>query len=462
MLKRKDGTILSTAFSVILILAACSSGLQTDAPDEEPSLATQATTVTKTVPNAVSDAEEQSSGPYYSDSTVLDLGEKSEPQQTGLRFTGINIPKGATITSAKLEFVAVTDTSRSTSLTVRGDKEANAPEFTSSYPQISARPKTTAVTNWVPGAWTSGNTYSTVDFRSVVQELVNQSSWASGNAMAFIIAGSGQRKAQSYDGNSTKAAKLIVTYDVAGQGVAKVYILWGQSNAEGKASYSDQLEKWKVEGVKQAFIWSNNASSFKPLKVTPGATWGAEMQLAQAAYDNNPRDRVYIIKYAIGGVPLVKVKANTGQTWNPSKPLDNNHQTSLYPLATQEVKQALTYIKSRETKPIQIEGFIWVQGEQDSKDSLRVSQYEEAQRNLFNGLRTTAGKNTLPILDALLAPRRGREIINDAKINVAKLGNVSLLNTDDPRVFARLDGSHYGATGQREIGSRAFRYFEGK
>ena len=206
---------LSSLVATLALLAACSSGLQTDAPDEEPSLATQATTVTKTVPNAVSDAEEQSSGPYYSDSTVLDLGEKSEPQQTGLRFTGINIPKGATITSAKLEFVAVTDTSRSTSLTVRGDKEANAPEFTSSYPQISARPKTTAVTNWVPGAWTSGNTYSTVDFRSVVQELVNQSSWASGNAMAFIIAGSGQRKAQSYDGNSTKAAKLIVTYDVA-------------------------------------------------------------------------------------------------------------------------------------------------------------------------------------------------------------------------------------------------------
>ena len=109
----------------------------------------------------------------------------------------------------------MTSQSGAASLTIRGDKEANAPEFTSSYSRISARPRTTAVANWAPSAWTSGNTYSTVDFRAVVQELVNQSSWASGNAMAFIITGTGLRKASAYDGNSAEAAKLTVTYDVA-------------------------------------------------------------------------------------------------------------------------------------------------------------------------------------------------------------------------------------------------------
>ena len=218
-MKSKSWLKLGSLAMTLGFLAACNSGLQTDAPNitEESSLATQATTVTKAVPNAVSDAEEQSTGSYYNNSTVLELGEKApdDIQQTGLRFTGISIPKGATITSAKLEFVAVTSQSSTASLTIRGDKEANAPEFTSSNSRISARPRTTAVANWSPSAWTSGNAYSTADFRTVVQELVNQSSWASGNAMAFVITGSGQRKAQSYDGNSSKAAKLTVTYDLA-------------------------------------------------------------------------------------------------------------------------------------------------------------------------------------------------------------------------------------------------------
>ena len=254
------------------LLAACSSDLQTSTldPAEEPLLSTQATTVTRVVPNSASDAEEQSTGSYYNNSTVLELGEKTpgDIQQTGLRFSSVAIPANANITSAKLEFVAVTNQSGTASLTVRGDKEANAPEFTSSYSRISARPRTTAVTNWAPSAWTSGNTYSTVDFRAVAQELVNQSSWTSGNAMAFIIAGTGLRKAVSYDQSSTLAPKLYVTYEIAASistcltsSTPRTYTTTQNLNIQGLSSNAQVTLKGKTinGGSSSAVTIKNNS-----------------------------------------------------------------------------------------------------------------------------------------------------------------------------------------------------------
>ena len=200
------------------LLAACSSGLQTDTPNitEEPSLATQATTVSYRIPNSASDAEEGSVAYSYLPSTVLELGVKEEdgPQLTGLRFTGVNIPKGATITSAYIEFKAVTNASNSTSLKAYGIAESNTLDFSSGNSTISARPKTAAQVTWNPGSWTGGNTYNSASLISVVKEITNRSDWAAGKAMGFVVTGAmGTRKAASYDGNSTNAPKLVVTYN---------------------------------------------------------------------------------------------------------------------------------------------------------------------------------------------------------------------------------------------------------
>ena len=208
---------LSSLVATLALLAACSSGLQTDAPDEEPSLATQATTLSYRIPNSASDAEEGSVARSYLPSTVLELGVKKEdgPQLTGLRFTGVNIPKGATITSAYIEFKAVTSASDSTSLKAYGIAESNTLDFSSGNSTISARPKTAAQVTWNPDSWTSGNTYNSASLISVVKEITSRSDWAAGKAMGFVVTGTGgTRKAAAYDGSSAAAPKLVVTYDV--------------------------------------------------------------------------------------------------------------------------------------------------------------------------------------------------------------------------------------------------------
>ena len=171
-------------------------------------------TLTQRVGAASDDAEEE--GPtgttpnrmWLSSSDIELVSDFGSPtagvQKIGLRFTGMNIPVGATITNAYLVFRAVAadsamTNSDATSLTLKGQLIGNAPTFTTTSGNISGRALTSASTAWTPTAWTSGSDYNSPDISSVVQEIVNQGTWASGNALAIIITGTGHRASQAYD-----------------------------------------------------------------------------------------------------------------------------------------------------------------------------------------------------------------------------------------------------------------------
>jgi hypothetical protein len=99
-----------------------------------------------------------------------------------------------------------------TSLTIKGQLIANAPTFTTTSGNISSRTTTTASASWTPGSWTTGSDYNSPSIVSVIQEIVDQGTWASGNAIAIIITGTGHRASQAYDSSPATAAKLVVTY----------------------------------------------------------------------------------------------------------------------------------------------------------------------------------------------------------------------------------------------------------
>jgi hypothetical protein len=48
---------------------------------------------------------------------------------------------------------------------------------------------------------------------SLVQEVVDRPSWESGNALAFIVSGSGNRRTESYEGIQAGAPLLHVEYE---------------------------------------------------------------------------------------------------------------------------------------------------------------------------------------------------------------------------------------------------------
>jgi len=139
-------------------------------------------------------------------------------QTVGMRWTGLAIPPGATITTAWIQFSSTVAASGSTSLTLHAQAADNATTFTTGSRNISSRALTSASTAWSPAAWNANETATaerTPDLKALVQEVVNRSAWASGNALAVIVTGSGSRTAGSFDGNAAQAALLHVEYSAA-------------------------------------------------------------------------------------------------------------------------------------------------------------------------------------------------------------------------------------------------------
>jgi hypothetical protein len=147
----------------------------------------------------------------------LNLGADGSTAQTvGLRFTGVSIPAGVTITKASIQFQADEVTTGNANLTIGGEAADNAAAFTTGSKNISSRPRTTAKVTWAPAPWSTagarGAEQRTPDLSPVVQQIVSRPGWASGNALAVVVAGTGTRTAESYEGGAAKAPALHIEY----------------------------------------------------------------------------------------------------------------------------------------------------------------------------------------------------------------------------------------------------------
>lgn len=173
-------------------------------------------TVDVRVSQGSDDAEElDADGSVLTADNDLDLGTDALGSQwVGMRFAGLAIPQGATISSAFIELTASEVQESATSLTVSGEYSDNAATYTGDDHGISTRPVVAATVPWnaVPAWSVEGGKHQTPNLKDIVQQIVNRPGWKPGNAMAFMVAGSGQRTAWSYDGNATMAPRLVVEY----------------------------------------------------------------------------------------------------------------------------------------------------------------------------------------------------------------------------------------------------------
>lgn len=138
-------------------------------------------------------------------------------QWGGIRFTNVTIPQGATINTATIT-VDVEDTvNDDPNENIYGNDVDNAGTFTSTNSDISGRARTTAVVEWTATGVGAGTEVSP-DISTVIQEIVNRAGWVSGNAIALIFdhLGTTNFAFTSYDGSTTLAAKLDITYTVSG------------------------------------------------------------------------------------------------------------------------------------------------------------------------------------------------------------------------------------------------------
>ncbi len=157
-------------------------------------------------------------------SSDLELGSESpdgsEPQIVGIRFANVEVPAGAVITSASIQFTVDEDKGNDTDseLVIAAEANTNPDSYTTDAFNISDRATLAETVAWsIPmGTWgtvgEAGDAQRTPDLTALVQTLVNQDGWAEGNAMAFQISGTGTKTAESYDGDPTAAPVLNVEY----------------------------------------------------------------------------------------------------------------------------------------------------------------------------------------------------------------------------------------------------------
>ncbi len=112
-----------------------------------------------------------------------------------MRFPSIFIPPGARVTEAYIDLHSYGQYLGSSALRITGIKELDTAAF-STQADADGRPETDAFLDWSPDTWQSGGWYGgsndPQDIKAIIQEIIDQPGWISGNALAIKIVNTAQ------------------------------------------------------------------------------------------------------------------------------------------------------------------------------------------------------------------------------------------------------------------------------
>ncbi|MDB9721026.1 metallophosphoesterase family protein, partial [Winogradskyella sp.] len=163
------------------------------------------------------DAEEVvSTGAVSITSTDLELVVDAENQVIGVRFNNVEIPDGATLYRAYIQFQTdETDSSLDpTNLLIHGELSPSSATFTTNTSNISSRALTINSETWNDiNIWDAigeaGLDQRTPYVTDIVNEIITQPTWVFGNSVTFIFSGTGKRVARSFNSGQPPILKLF-------------------------------------------------------------------------------------------------------------------------------------------------------------------------------------------------------------------------------------------------------------
>lgn len=133
---------------------------------------------------------------FFNSVTVTDFGFEGTGGRTSVntyaRFASVPIAQGTTISQAYLTFQPGATTATTTVNARISAVAADNPNAPGNFAEANGNPRTTAFADWnnVP-TFTTDVDINSVDFTSVVQEMVNRSDWNSGDAMLIYVEDNG-------------------------------------------------------------------------------------------------------------------------------------------------------------------------------------------------------------------------------------------------------------------------------
>jgi len=142
----------------------------------------------------------------------------SNRRNGGLRFVA-TIPQGSTITAATLDVFYATGGGSGWGIhcIISAEDVDDADDFVTTA-DVTTRlaSQTTATVSWEVASEITPDWQTSPDIATVIQEIVSRAGWASGNGLVILLEGkttpTEDGRCYSYEGSSTLAAKLTVTY----------------------------------------------------------------------------------------------------------------------------------------------------------------------------------------------------------------------------------------------------------
>ncbi len=177
-------------------------------------------------------------------SSDLEIGAEgggNDAQLIGMRFLDIDIPRGARINSANIQFtVDETDNEVQTSPIEIFGELGDALRFSGTGRDISNRKRTGGSVEWadIPPWDTVGEAgpdQQTPDIGTIIQAIVNQITWEPNNALVIMMSGQEQfeRTAESFNGTPEAAALLTIDFD------PNSFFTFGDYNDDGTVDLAD-------------------------------------------------------------------------------------------------------------------------------------------------------------------------------------------------------------------------------
>ena len=216
------------------------------------------------------DVEETNHNGYmYFDSSDLELINDNRTdfgdQTIGLRFNDIMFKQGADVALAYIQFTAKDTVSGDCSLTVRAEDSDNSSHFGTADFDLTDRPTTTANVSWNPPAWSNGEAGAnqrTPNLAALVQEVLGRSGWKCGNSLAFVISGTGLRRAWSFDGSTADAPRLYIS--AGSGGVPMVATMPATNITDTSATLNGELIYTGGEDTTVIIYYGDNSGGMNP------------------------------------------------------------------------------------------------------------------------------------------------------------------------------------------------------
>ena len=256
--------------------------------------------------------------------------------------------------------------------------------------------------------------------------------------------------------------------------VVDVYLLGGQSNMQGSGELKNLPPELKPE-FNNVFFFADG--KFVPYEIgktktsNNPASFGPELGFSKVMTESGKP--IYLIKFAVGGMPLhhgwdagnwLGGNPSPGRTnFYPGKNLADPNMGKLYKAMIEKYMAGIKSLTDAGHTPV-VKGFLWMQGEQDSKNEPSANSYDQNLDQLITRIKQDLKLDRLPCVFGQVLPAENhlprfthRALIRE-KMAAADMSSglpsaiplCKMISTDD---FPLLEDTvHYNADGLYQMG----------